>query len=55
MNNTQNKKIAQVTDDTLIMGVDIGSESHWSRGIMSRGYEVSKKPLNFDNTVRRLK
>ncbi len=24
MNNTQNKKIAQVTDDTLIMGVDIG-------------------------------
>lgn len=50
MNNTQNKKIAQVTDETLIVGVDIGSESHWARGILARGYEVSKKPFNFNNT-----
>ena len=27
MNNTQNQKIAQVTDKTLIVGVDIGSEN----------------------------
>ena len=50
MNNTQNKKITQVTDDTLIVGVDIGSESHWARAILARGYEVSKKPFQFDNT-----
>jgi len=50
MNNTQNKKITQVTDDTLIVGVDIGSESHWARAILARGYEVSKKPFHFDNT-----
>jgi transposase len=34
----------------LIVGVDIGSESHWARGILARGYEVSKKPFNFNNT-----
>lgn len=50
MNNTQNRKITQVTDDTLIVGVDIGSESHWARAILARGYEVSKKPFHFDNT-----
>ena len=50
MNNTQNKKITQVTDDTLIVGVDIGSDSHWARAILARGYEVSKKPFHFDNT-----
>ena len=50
MNNTQNNKITQVTDDTLIVGVDIGNESHWARGILARGYEVSKKPFNFSNT-----
>lgn len=50
MNNTQNKKITQVTDDTLIVGVDIGSERHWARAILARGYEVSKKPFHFDNT-----
>ena len=50
MNNTQSKKITQVTDDTLIVGVDIGSESHWARAILARGYEVSKKPFHFDNT-----
>ena len=25
MNNTQNDKIAQVTDDTIVIGIDIGS------------------------------
>ena len=40
----------QVTDDTLIVGVDIGSESHWARAILARGYEVSKKPFHFDNS-----
>ena len=50
MNNTQNQKIAQVTDKTLIVGVDIGSENHFARAILARGYEVSKKPFLFTNT-----
>ena len=29
MNHTLNKKIEQVTDKTLIVGVDIGGETHY--------------------------
>ena len=50
MNNTQNKKIAQVSDGTLVIGVDVGSNTHYARAIMARGYEVSKKPFDFENT-----
>ena len=50
MNNTQNQKIAQVTDKTLIVGVDIGGEKHFARAILARGFEVSKKPFPFMNT-----
>ena len=31
MNNIQNKKISQITDDTLIVGIDIGSTAHCAR------------------------
>ena len=50
MNNTQNQKIAQVTDKTLIVGVDIGGEKHFARAILARGFEVSKKPFPFMST-----
>ncbi len=50
MNDTQNKKIAQVTDKSLIVGVDVGSDTHYARAILTRGYEVSKKPFSFSNT-----
>ena len=50
MNDTQNKKIAQVTDKILIIGVDVGSDTHYARAILDRGYEVSKKPFDFGNT-----
>lgn len=50
MNDTQNKKIAQVTDKTLVVGVDVGSDKHYARAILARGYEVSKKPFEFANT-----
>ena len=50
MNNTQNQKIAQVTDKTLIVGADTGSENHYARAILARGFEVSKKPFPFTNT-----
>lgn len=50
MNDTQNKKIAQVTDKSLVVGVDVGSDTHYARAILSRGYEVSKKPFSFTNT-----
>ena len=30
MNYTQNEKIEQVTDNTLVIGVDIGSQTHYA-------------------------
>ena len=31
MNYTQNERIEQVTDTTLVIGVDIGSRTHYAR------------------------
>ena len=50
MNYTQNSKIAQVTERTLVVGVDIGSETNYARAFNWRGQEVSKKALRFNNS-----
>ena len=50
MNYTQNSKIAQVTERTLVVGVDIGSETNYARAFNWRGQEVSKKVLRFSNS-----
>lgn len=43
MNYTQNHKIAQVTESTLVVGVDIGSERHYARAFDWRGLELTRK------------
>ena len=43
MNYTQNRKIAQVTETTLVVGVDIGSQWHYARAFDWRGIEITKK------------
>jgi len=48
--NTQNAKIAVITEKTLIVGIDIGSEMHYARAFDWRGYEYSKKAFKFSNT-----
>ena len=48
--NTQNEKIAAITEKTLIIGIDVGSETHFARAFDWRGYEFSGKPLEFSNT-----
>ena len=48
--NTQNAKIAAITEKTLIIGIDVGSEMHYARAFDWRGYEFSRKPLAFGNT-----
>ena len=48
--NTQNAKIAAITEKTLIIGIDVGSETHFARAFNWRGYEYSRKPLEFSNT-----
>lgn len=47
---TQNAKIAAITEKTLIIGIDVGSETHFARAFDWRNYEYSKKPLEFSNT-----
>ena len=37
MNLTQNGKLNQVTSDTLIVGVDVGSQTHFCRAFDWRG------------------
>lgn len=42
MNFTQNEKLNQVTTKTLVIGVDIGSETHYARAFDWRGLELDK-------------
>ena len=49
MNYTQNEKIAQVKETTLVVGIDVGSEFHYARAFDWRGYEYSKA-FKFSNT-----
>ena len=51
MNYTQNQKISQVTEATLIVGVDIGSETNFARAFNWRGQELSKNVFHFRNSL----
>ena len=49
-NNTQNAKIAAISEKTLVVGIDIGSENHFARAFDYRGFEYTKKAFEFTNT-----
>ncbi|SHJ54473.1 hypothetical protein SAMN02744037_00304, partial [Tepidibacter formicigenes DSM 15518] len=42
MNYTQNKKISQITESTLIIGIDIAKYAHVARAQDFRGIELEK-------------
>lgn len=46
---SKNEKLSFISDDMLILGCDIGSETHYIRGIDSKGRELSKKAFGFAN------
>lgn len=48
MKYTQNAKIMQITEKTLIIGVDIASETHYARAFDFRGIELGKV-IKFNN------
>ena len=48
--NTQNKKIEAITEKTLVIGIDVGSEKHYVRAFDYRGIEFSRKPFKFSNS-----
>lgn len=43
MNLTQNDRLKQVTSDTLIVGVDVESQTHFCRAFDRRGFELSRR------------
>ena len=51
MNYTQNEKIEQVSDTTLVIGIDIGSQTHYARAFDNRGKEITRKVFSFGNDI----
>ena len=49
MNSTQNKKLNQVTEDMLLIGADIGENTHFARACDWRGVEISRRAFKFKN------
>lgn len=47
----KNDKLSFISDDMLIIGCDIGSETHYARAIDIRGRELSQKAFSFSNTA----
>ena len=47
---SKNEKLTFISDDILIVGCDIGSETHYVRAIDTRGRELSKTAFSFSNT-----
>ena len=45
----KNKKLSFISDDMLILGCDVGSETHYMRAIDTRGRELSKSAFPFGN------
>jgi transposase len=50
MKYTQNERIKQITDQTLIIGIDIASEMQYSRAFDNRGIELGKV-IKFSNDI----
>lgn len=46
----KNAKLTFISDDMLILGCDVGSETHYARAIDTRGRELSKSAFAFSNS-----
>jgi len=51
MKRTQNEKILQIKNETLIVGVDIAKKIHHARAFDNRGVELGKL-LKFENSAQ---
>lgn len=50
MKYSQNERILQITEETLIVGVDVGSQTHYARAFDFRGIELGKL-IKFSNDM----
>lgn len=48
MSLTQNEKISQLTESTMVVGMDIASDRHWARAFDWRGIEIAEV-FRFEN------
>lgn len=48
---SKNEKLTFISDGMLIIGCDIGSETHYARAIDTRGRELSKSAFPFSNSL----
>ena len=48
---SRNEKLTFISDDMLIVGCDIGSETHYVRAIDSKGRELSNGAFSFESTA----
>ena len=55
MHYTQNDKIRQATEGTIVVGVDIGSEKNYARAFKGNGIEITRKAFFFPNTLEGFK
>lgn len=46
----KNAKLTFISDEMLILGCDVGSETHYIRAIDTRGRELSKSAFSFSNS-----
>lgn len=51
MKRTQNEKILQIKNETMVVGIDIGKETHYARAFDNRGIELAKL-LKFSNSAQ---
>ena len=47
----KNQKLSFISDNMLILGCDVGSETHYARAIDTRGRELSKSAFAFSNSL----
>ena len=47
---SQNMKISMITEETLVVGIDVASDKHDMRAFTNRGIEVSDKAFEFANS-----
>ena len=55
MHYTQNDKIRQATEGTIVVGVDVGSEKNYARAFKENGIEITRKAFCFTNTLEGFK
>ncbi|REJ06347.1 IS110 family transposase [Halobacillus trueperi] len=50
MNDNRNERINQITEDTLVIGIDIAKQTHYACPVDDRGRELTRKAIPFNQS-----